>query len=78
MPQAAATEYRVISLGTDWHGSNPAEKQKDIAKMPEELRKLPDLQSLLNQLAAEGWRVVDVGSCGTGVSDVILHRSANG
>jgi len=67
-------EYKVLSLGTDWHSSNPSEKTKDADKVSPDLQRLPDLQSLLNDLAAEGWRVVAVASCSSGISEVLLVK----
>lgn len=67
-------QYKVLSLGTDWHSSNPSEKSKDAGKVSPDLQRLPDLQSLLNDLAAEGWRVVAVASCSTGISEVIIAK----
>jgi hypothetical protein len=67
-------EYRVLSLGTDWHASNPSEKAKNGDKIPAELKELPDLQTLLNKAAEEGWQVVAVASCNSGISEVIVAR----
>ncbi|MGQ9523927.1 MAG: hypothetical protein ACUVTZ_03710 [Armatimonadota bacterium] len=74
MEKTQMMQYKVLSLGTDWHSSNPSEKAKDADKASPELRRLPDLQSLLNDLAAEGWQVIAVASCSTGISEVLVAR----